>query len=264
MSNEIQTTDKTLHLDISGVQDHYAHFNEFKKLICKKDIDYGKIPGTDKPTLLQPGAQKLAKAFRLNTALDKTDFQVDVSTGFVMYEYKCTVLNQNGEAIGQGIGSCNSFEDKYCFTGWRQEQAKPDAATEKAMIESGTGSFRKDFKTGAWMWNTRQKKRAQELIALQNTISKMAAKRAFVHAVLNSTGGGEFFTQDIEDMPEVVETGEKISELMQFVFWAIQKLTVGEQDVKNVWAQLPHLQKNADFIQAIRLRHSEFKDDATG
>lgn len=260
--SELTTTETAaLSLDLTGVKDHYKLFNQFKSDICKKDIDYGKIPGTDKPTLYQPGAQKLAKAFHLNTRLEKTEYSADVQTGFVMYEYRCTVYNAAGDVIGQGVGSCNSFEDKYCFSGWKAEQEKPTESVKAQMQADGTGTFRKDFQTKAWVWNTRTKKRAQELIAMQNTIMKMAAKRAFVHAVLNSTGGGEFFTQDIEDMPEIIEAGQKAAELESFVFWALKNLAVGANDVKDIWAQCPALQKDAGFIEAVKARYKDFTDD---
>lgn len=260
MSSELQKTGQT-GIDLDGVKGHYALFNQFKKEICKINVDYGKIPGTDKPTLLQPGAQKLAKAFHLSTNLEKTEYTVDVQSGFVMYEYRCTVLNSAGEVIGQGIGSCNSFEDKYCFSGWKSEKEMPPENVKKEKIADGTGSIRKDYQSGAWVWNTRAKKRPQELIALQNTIAKMAAKRAFVHAVLNSTGGGEFFTQDIEDMPEVVEAGQRIADLEKFVYWALSKLTVGAEDVKGVWVQCAALQKDPNFVLAVKARYKDFTDE---
>jgi len=38
------------------------------------------------------------------------------------------------------------------------------------------------------------------VVSMKNTIMKMAQKRAFVGAILLSTGASEFYTQDIEDM----------------------------------------------------------------
>ncbi len=38
---------------------HYKVMVAFVKAQMQKDIDYGVIPGTKKPTLLKPGAEKL-------------------------------------------------------------------------------------------------------------------------------------------------------------------------------------------------------------
>lgn len=256
MSKEIQPAEmqgliNALSLDLEGAKRHYEMFNKFKKNICVANIDYGKIPGTDKPTLLQPGAQKLSKAFHLTTSLETTTREIDHATGFVCYEYKCTVYNTMGLPIGHGIGSCNSFEDKYCFSGWQKDANKPDDAIQVKMKADGTGSFRKDFQSGTWVWNIRSRKRNQELIALQNTIMKMAAKRAFVHAVLTATGGGEFFTQDIEDMPEIADNGARIDEIKAALIWAINNTVGFANELETVWKNCQSLHRDKDFVNAV-------------
>ena len=53
--------------------------------------------------------------------------------------------------------------------------------------------------------NREAKYRSLALFDIRNTILKMAEKRAFVSAVLIATGASDIFTQDIEDIPEMVE-----------------------------------------------------------
>jgi hypothetical protein len=45
--------------------DHYNAMVMFVKLQMQRDIDYGIIPGTNKPSLLKPGAEKLCRLFNL-------------------------------------------------------------------------------------------------------------------------------------------------------------------------------------------------------
>ena len=51
---------------ISQTANHYKVMVAFVKAQMQKEIDYGVIPGTKKPTLLKPGAEKLCRcAIRL-------------------------------------------------------------------------------------------------------------------------------------------------------------------------------------------------------
>ena len=50
------------------IQDAIIRYNtviQFTKKVMKSGKDYGVIPGTDKPTLLKPGAEKLCSLFGL-------------------------------------------------------------------------------------------------------------------------------------------------------------------------------------------------------
>lgn len=46
------------------------------------------------------------------------------------------------------------------------------------------------------------KYKSRPMVDMLNTLSKMAQKRGFVGAVIMATGASDFFTQDLEDMPE--------------------------------------------------------------
>ncbi len=47
------------------------------------------------------------------------------------------------------------------------------------------------------------KYKSRPMVDMLNTLSKMAQKRAFVGAVIMATGASDFFTQDLEDMPDM-------------------------------------------------------------
>jgi hypothetical protein len=63
MSGELTTTSLAVELTDNALQALTEQRNQLKKFIqvqLEKDVDFGTIPGTPKPTLYKPGAEKLA------------------------------------------------------------------------------------------------------------------------------------------------------------------------------------------------------------
>jgi hypothetical protein len=76
--------------------------------------DFGIIPGSTKPTLFKPGAEKLNSVFGLAPVVEITNRVEDWDKGFVSYEIKVTLINKRTQQIeAEGIGSCNSKERRY-------------------------------------------------------------------------------------------------------------------------------------------------------
>ena len=172
-----------------------AH-KEISELITKaleSGKDYGTIPGAgDKPTLLKPGAERLAAAFgtlpRYSIVAQDIDhdrvvpwakrkkvwhnkFKGDKSfdwqqengesLGLYRYVIRCELVRRDeGTIVGDGLGSCSTMESKYV-----------DRPRD-----------------------------------CENTVLKMAQKRALVAAVLNAFGLSDRFTQDVEDQPHDAPT----------------------------------------------------------
>jgi hypothetical protein len=183
---------------------------------------YGAIPGTSprkgpdgkplppKMVLLKPGAEKLCLLFRL--APDYVIQNRVDDPGFIYREVKCILTHiPTGNIMGAGIGSCSSREEKY---GFRRAQRSCPKCGKEAILKSrneGEGYFywkKKDgcgatFPLGdASIEKQEVGKVANENIwDSENTISKMAQKRALVAAVLNATAASDSFTQDVEDLP---------------------------------------------------------------
>jgi hypothetical protein len=81
----------------------------------KPDIDFGIIPGTQKPTLLKPGAETIMMLFGLATTIEILSVippQLDKDTEFVAYTIKCKLI-KNDCVVSEGIGTCNTCEKKY-------------------------------------------------------------------------------------------------------------------------------------------------------
>jgi hypothetical protein len=179
--------------------------------VMKVDEHYGTIPGTPKPSLWQAGADKLLLLFWLRpefTTMDRT-----VTPELIMYEIKCTLKHRRtGEEWGEGMGACNSMEKKYSH----QTKVKicprcamPAIIRGKEEYGGGWLCFKKKEGCGAKFLDddTAITDQAGQTAAagvadLQNTILKMAAKRAKVAAVLAATAASDIFTQDLEDLVE--------------------------------------------------------------
>jgi hypothetical protein len=178
----------------------------FTKEVLVKDQDYGVVPGVQKPTLLKPGAEKLMNLFGMSVEFECTDKILDIQSKFIAYTYKATARNRDGRVVTQCEGSVNSYEPKYRYL-WI-EKPKPNQAMQDLMKAEGTGKFRKS--AGGWIWVERTEN--PDLIGLQNTMQKMAQKRAFVGAMLLATNASEFFTQDVEDMGFIDIEGTVVEE----------------------------------------------------
>ncbi|MFA5150585.1 MAG: hypothetical protein WC433_06725 [Candidatus Omnitrophota bacterium] len=129
--------------DIDTAIKRYNAFKEFVSKVLVKDHDYGEIPGTKKPTLLKAGAEKLGAFFGIRPVFVLQE-SVNDWTGkdhgepFFFREYKCQGY-RNGELIGEGVGSCNSFEKKYRYR-WMNELEVP-GNIDKSMLEFQDGSI---------------------------------------------------------------------------------------------------------------------------
>jgi hypothetical protein len=191
---------------LEEARERYSAMVAFVKGIMQEDKDYGTIPGTQKPTLLKPGAEKLCRFFGLSVAGEVVNSieQWDADDPFFFYHCRCR-LSRGGILVAEGDGSCNSREDKYAWT-WMDAPKPQDEAIIAEMRAAKTGRFRQ--RGGAWIWQERVPQSATHSFTIANTILKMAQKRALIAATLVACNASEFFTQDLEDMGIAVIEGE--------------------------------------------------------
>lgn len=97
---------------IAATASHYKMMVAFVSAQMQKGVDYGVIPGTKKPTLLKPGAEKLCRLFSLRPSYELIQSIADFDKPLFHYHYRCSLIRQ-GEMVGQGDGLCNSMEKKY-------------------------------------------------------------------------------------------------------------------------------------------------------
>lgn len=161
----------------------------------KPGHDYDTIPGTSKPTLLKPGAEKLLMMFGLTSEYQIIEKIEDYEKGIFAYTIKC-ILSKGGYKITEGVGSCNSKENKYRWR-WVDESDLPTGVDKSSLKQ----------RTNRW-GNAEYQIENDEIYSQANTILKMAKKRAQIDATLTVASLSEVFTQDIEDMKEFIQQEE--------------------------------------------------------
>ncbi len=222
---------------------------EVMKAVMEKDVHYGIIPGTPKPTLYKPGSEKLLSTFRIGVEPET----IDLSTpDEVRYQVKARGFSQEtGGLLGVGIGECSSNEEKYK---WRRP------VCDEEFNETPEDRKRVVWKRGQQK-NYQQKQIRTNPADVANTILKMAKKRAQIDLTLTVTAASDIFDQDLEDLPAGVVEGivEKESEKKPPVA-PPQKKTVKdpnepatEPQIKAIHALLNKLGVKDDFEKHMRV-----------
>lgn len=171
-----------------------------------KDVHYGTIPGTPKPTLYKAGSEKILTTFRIAAYPKEVD---DLSTfDEARYRVKVHGIHQpTGMLIGVGIGECSSNEVKYMWRAPVCDEEFNETPEDRKHIVWKRG---KDGRP-----NYQQKQVRTNPADVANTILKMAKKRAQIDMTLTATAASDVFDQDLEDLPEGMEVGEKKAPLKE-------------------------------------------------
>lgn len=203
-------------VDTAGLLSRYKLIKDIREQVMEEGEHFGVVPGTSgKPTLYKPGAEVLCAAFALYPEFEALNEVTnwDADEPFFFFRYRCTLKSRDGRfTVGSGIGSCNSREKKYR---WRSAERicphceKPTIIKGKEEYGGGWLCWYKKGGCGAKFDDGDPAIEGQEVgqvpnpdIADQvNTIDKMAQKRALVAATLVAVGASNFFTQDVEDLP---------------------------------------------------------------
>lgn len=140
MTTETQSLVALNYMPVMGVADAIARRDAivaFTRQIMVVNTDYGVIPGTDKPTLLKPGAEKLCTLFGLAPVFEVVESITDWTGAdhngepFFYFHYRCKLMRGDWP-IGSGEGSCNSMEAKYRYR-WVSEADLPDGINRSAL-----------------------------------------------------------------------------------------------------------------------------------
>ena len=171
--------------------------------VMQSGVHYGKIPGCgDRPSLLKPGAEAISSTFQLSPRyqINKTD----LGSGHREYEIVCDLYALNGAFVGSGVGSATTMEGKYRFR--KGEQTCPEcgkATIIKGKKEYGGGwlCYQKKGGCGSKFPDGDPRIENQNMGQVEhdnpadyyNTVLKMGKKRAFVDAILTTTGASARF-----------------------------------------------------------------------
>lgn len=160
-------------LSATAIRQQVNLIQQVMREVMQDKQHYGVVPGCgNKPTLLKPGAEKLAMTFRLRPIMDNTrDIVITpLENGHREISVYCHIFNSQGLEMATGVGSCSTMEKKYRYRNGNE--------------------------------NT-------DIADTYNTVLKMAKKRAFVDGILSATAASDIFTQDIEDMGGSIESTDK-------------------------------------------------------
>lgn len=176
--------------------------------VMKRDVHYGIIPGTQKPTLYKAGAEILLSTFRIAVDPEIEDLSSDDE---IRYRVKLRGIanaearlgNVSGAVVGAGVGECSTSEEKYC---WRACHGDGEWAA--------TPEDRRRIKWGS-KWGQGQGERIETQVRqirtnpsdLANTVLKMAKKRAQIDLCLTALSASDVFDQDLEDLPAEITQG---------------------------------------------------------
>lgn len=191
MNNKVNALSIIDTVDVESIASTMQKIGQMQAVVqqtLKKGQDYGEIPGTNKPTLLKPGGEKVCMLFGLNPEYEFLQTTEDYEKEFFSYNIKCTLF-KNGQAVAQGVGSCNSKEKKYRYINVDKVPENYIGTSEEIADRYG---------------RIRYKINNNDICSLVNTILKMAKKRAFIDAVLQVASLSEVFTQDLEDMKDFI------------------------------------------------------------
>lgn len=206
---QVRETETPMELSVTDVLAQVKKIQEVMRLCMKEGEHYGVIPGTNKPTLLKPGAEKLLLVFRFDPQYESTEIY---DGDHLTIKSRCNLYHiPTGLRMGSGEGSCSTKESKYAYR--NASLTCPECGKDsiiKGKYEFGGGwlCFKKKGGCGA-KFPDQQFEGAEvgkipndALPDQYNTVLKMANKRSLVAAVLNATAASDIFTQDLEDMAE--------------------------------------------------------------
>lgn len=210
-SQEVETMEarETGPLSAQEVKTQVCLIQEVMQMVMQEGYHYGVIPGTEKPTLLKPGAEKLTATFRLAPLLHVETREL--GNGHREYQVRCTLVHiPTARVYGEGVGLCSTLESRYRYR--NAERICPHCGRGtiiKGRAEYGGGwlCFQRKGGCGAKFSDQDPAIVSQaagrvenaDLADTYNTVLKMAKKRALVDATLTATAASDIFTQDLED-----------------------------------------------------------------
>lgn len=217
LTQRIQQTAPPMELSVDDVVSRVEKIQTLMKKVMKLDEHYGIIPGTSKPTLLKPGAEKLNFMFQL-----VPEFQVqkiDLPDGHREYIVKCRLHHRpTGTLVAEGDGSCSTLESKYRYRKGYIEQDVGELPKKyweipeqekKAFLQKlfGPGEYKPKKRANEWrvirIEGAGEKMENKDIADTYNTVLKIAEKRAYVNATILACAVSDIFTQDVEDgIPE--------------------------------------------------------------
>lgn len=176
--------------------------------VLQSGVDFGVIPGTgDKPTLLKPGAERLLTAF--GTYADPIIIEVEADhdrpVDYRMAKWEDAKSRPSKEDEDR-LKAEQMGRWRKTPNGWKWQTKHEECGTSIGfyryvvkcnIVHRQTGAI---IASGVGSCSSMESKYIRSPRDYENTILKMAKKRAMIDATLNAFGLSERFTQDVEDL----------------------------------------------------------------
>ena len=185
--NSLSVIDSVDVSEVRGTMDKISQFQGVVQKQLRQNHDYGVLPGTPKPTLLKPGAEKIIMLLGLRSEFEIIDSTRDWDSGFFQYQVRCS-LYKGETLITQGLGAANNREkkwlkqDPYSIDNTILKMARKRSLTDGALtVGSLSDIFHQDLEDMDLAGDkaSGQKKTYTDQ---DGTISKAQAKRMFAIA----------------------------------------------------------------------------------
>lgn len=173
----------------------------------KLEIDYGTIPGVDKPFLYQPGAEKICFWLKLKPKFHIQRSELGDGHLEVVASVSIHMKAPPHDEVFEGpAASCTTMESNYRFRWSKREgdEREPNPTEEEAvrLKKLGLGRWRKideyvnKRSTGKKIWAWFDRVDNPNIHDERNKVAQIGEKRAFVKAVKNMGALSEIFTTD--------------------------------------------------------------------
>lgn len=199
MNEQLAITDNRI--GALKVRDQVNQIQYLMQDVLKEGEHYGKIPGVQKPSLMQSGAEKIAYMFKLVPHYTVSREDIPGMPGHREYTVTCTLTGSDGLVKGEAIASCSTMESRYRWRdGWEDTgEPIPNDARDRKQQYRAQGLGMKKV-NGNWLWvRFLDRQENQDIADTWNTVLQMAEKRAFVRAIRCTTAASDIFTQDVEE-----------------------------------------------------------------
>jgi hypothetical protein len=103
-------------ITIAQAKERIALLQNFVREMMIPNVDYGLIPGCQKPSLYKSGAEKLCDVYGFSKHFEVLNRMEDWEKGIFHFEIKSILINKRtGLVEAEGLGSCSNKEKKYQY-----------------------------------------------------------------------------------------------------------------------------------------------------
>lgn len=179
----------------------------FINQVLKPGVDFGTIPGAgDKLGLFKAGAERIMAGFGLRAEFEVIESEVDnnLAVPFALTKWVAS-QNKPSQAIQDDMKAKGSGRFRKSNNGWQWQEAITEDGTSLGLYRYSIRAILyfgdRRVGEGVGSCSTMETKYIRTPRDYENTVLKMAKKRALVDAVLTTVGLSDRFTQDVEDLP---------------------------------------------------------------